>query len=130
MATQSSPVQVTAPARNKPWALTAGLWVLQLGAAVMFLMAGGAKLAGAPDMVGVFEAIGMGQWFRYLTGAIEVGAALMLLVPSLAFYGAALLVPTMLGAIMTHLFILGGSAMPALVLLLAVGTVAWARRPR
>jgi hypothetical protein len=72
----------------------------------------------------------MGQWFRYLTGAIEVGAALMLLVPSLAFYGAALLVPTMLGAIMTHLFILGGSAMPALVLLLAVGTVAWARRPR
>jgi uncharacterized membrane protein YphA (DoxX/SURF4 family) len=130
MATQTSSVQVTASSSNKPRVRTAGLWVLQLGAAGMFLMAGGSKLAGAPEMVGLFDVIGMGQWFRYLTGAIEVGAALMLLVPPLAFYGAALLVPTMIGAIIAHLFILGGSVMPALVLLLAVGTVAWVRRPR
>lgn len=130
MATQTSPVPVTAPSANKPWALTVGLWILQIGAAGMFLMAGGSKLAGAPEMVGVFDAIGIGQWFRYLTGGIEVAAAVMLLVPRLAFYGAALLVPTMIGAVMTHLFILGGSAMPALALLLVVGTVAWVRRPR
>lgn len=130
MATQTSPVQVTAPSSNKPWALTAGLWTLQIAAAGMFLMAGGSKLAGAPDMVGVFDLIGIGQWFRYLTGGIEVGAAVMLLIPQLAFYGAALLVPTMIGAVLTHLFILGGSATPAVVLLLAVATIAWVRRPR
>jgi hypothetical protein len=54
----------------------------------------------------------------------------MLLIPALAFYGAALLIPTMIGAILTHLFIVGGSPAIPLVLLLAVGTVAWARRPR
>lgn len=128
MATQTSPVQGNAASGERPWTLTAGLWVLQIAAAGMFLMAGSSKLAGAAEMIGVFDAIGIGQWFRYLTGAIEVGAAVMLLVPRLAFYGAALLVPTMVGAILTHLFILGGSATPAIVLLLAVGTIAWVRR--
>ena len=129
MSTHSSLAQVNVSS-NKPWALTAGLWVLQIGAAAMFLMAGGSKLAGAPEMVGLFDVIGVGQWFRYLTGVIEVGSAVMLLIPSLAFYGAALLVPTMIGAVLTHLFIVGGSPAMALVLLLAVGTIAWARRPR
>ena len=129
MSTHSSLAQVNVSS-NKPWALTAGLWVLQIGAAAMFLMAGGSKLAGAPEMVGLFDVIGVGQWFRYLTGVIEVGSAVMLLIPTLAFYGAALLVPTMIGAVLTHLFIVGGSPAMALVLLLAVGTIAWARRPR
>ena len=129
MSTHSSLAQVNVSS-NKPWALTAGLWVLQIGAAAMFLMAGGSKLAGAPEMVGLFDVIGVGQWFRYLTGVIEVGSAVMLLIPSLAFYGAALLVLTMIGAVLTHLFIVGGSPAMALVLLLAVGTIAWARRPR
>ena len=129
MSTHSSLAQVNVSS-NKPWALTAGLWVLQIGAAAMFLMAGGSKLAGAPEMVGLFDVIGVGQWFRYLTGVIEVGSAVMLLIPTLAFYGAALLVPTMIGAVLTHLFIVGGSPAIALVLLLAVATIAWARRPR
>jgi hypothetical protein len=36
----------------------------------------------------------------------------------------------MIGAILTHLFVVGGSPAVALVLLLAVATVAWVRRPR
>ena len=40
-----------------------------------FVAAGAAKLIGAPMMVETFDAIGMGQWFRYLTGVIEVGGA-------------------------------------------------------
>lgn len=130
MSTQTSPVQVPAAVNGKPWALTAGLWVLQLGAAAMFFMAGGSKLAGAPEMVGLFDVIGLGQWFRYLTGAIEVSSALMLLIPGLAFYGAALLVPTMIGAVLTHLLLLGGGGGTALLLLIVVATIAWVRRPR
>lgn len=130
MSTQTTPIQAAPSSSDKAWAVSAGLWALQIGAAGMFLMAGGSKLAGAPEMVGLFDVIGLGQWFRYLTGAIEVSSAVMLLVPSLAFYGAALLVPTMIGAVLTHLFIIGGSPAIPLVLLLAVGTVAWARRPR
>ena len=84
----------------------------------MFLLAGSSKLLSAPAMVGLFDAIGIGQWFRYLTGLIEVGSALALLVPSIAVFGALALVATMVGAIATHLFIVGGSpAVPAILLL-------------
>jgi putative oxidoreductase len=60
-------------------------WVLQILAAAMFLFAGGSKLAGQQAMVDTFGQIGLGQWFRYLTGIIEVGSAVLLLVPSLTF---------------------------------------------
>jgi hypothetical protein len=94
----------------------------------MFLFVGGLKLAGAPEMVALFDAIGIGQWFRYVTGSIEVVSAVALLMPSWAAFGALLLIPTMIGAVVTHLFIVGGSAVPATVLLTGSLTVAWARR--
>ena len=79
-------------------------------------------------MVQVFGVIGLGQWFRYLTGAIEVVSAVLLLIPSLAAYGAAALAVTMVGAIITHLFIVGGSPLIPILLLAATATIAWARR--
>jgi uncharacterized membrane protein YphA (DoxX/SURF4 family) len=109
-------------------ALTIGLWVVQLGLAAMFLMAGGSKLAGAPAMVGLFDAIGIGQWFRYLTGSLEVAGAVLLLVPAVCGLGAALLVPVMLGAITTHLVVLHNSPSMPLALLLGLVFVAWGRR--
>src|SRR2546427_7044633 len=54
------------------------LWVLQVAAAGMFLMVGFLKLSGDSQLVGLFEAIGLGQWFRYLTGALEVAGAILL----------------------------------------------------
>ena len=104
------------------------LWVVQIGLAGMFLLAGGSKLLGAPAMVALFNTIGMGQWFRYVTGLIEVGSAFALLVPSIAVFGALVLVPTMIGAVATELFIVGDSAVPPAVLLLGAVGVVWARR--
>jgi uncharacterized membrane protein YphA (DoxX/SURF4 family) len=109
-------------------AATIALWATQIVVAAMFLFSGGLKLAGAAAMVGMFEAIGIGQWFRYLTGSIEVIAALLLLTPRLALFGALLLVPTMIGAVGTHLFIVGGTPMPAIVLLAGSSAIAWGRR--
>jgi putative oxidoreductase len=103
------------------------LWVTQITLAAMFLLAGGSKLAGAPAMIALFNAIGFGQWFRYVTGAIEVGAAVALLIPSAAPFGALLLIPTMMGAAAANLSLSQSPAVP-LVLLLAAGAVAWARR--
>jgi len=93
-----------------------------------FLLAGGSKLAGAPALVALFDAIGIGQWFRYVTGAIEVVSAIALLVPALAPFGAVALASTMAGAVMTHLFIVGGSPAPAALLLVGAVVIAWARR--
>jgi putative oxidoreductase len=104
------------------------LWLTQIGLAAMFMFVGGLKLTGAPEMIGLFGAIGIGQWFRYVTGSIEVASALALLVPGWAAFGTLLLIPTMVGAVFTHLFIVGGSAVPATVLLIGSLVVAWARR--
>jgi hypothetical protein len=104
------------------------LWAFQIVVAALFLMAGGSKLSGSPDMVAMFDAIGIGQWFRYVTGSIEVGSALMLLIPSLSAYGSVLLVGTMIGAVATHLFVIGGSPVGALVFLTGAAVIAWARR--
>jgi putative oxidoreductase len=103
------------------------LWLTQVALAVMFLMAGGSKLAGVPAMVSLFGALGLGQWFRYVTGVIEITSGIALLIPSTALFGAMLLVPTMLGAAAANLF-LGQSPAVPLVLLLVAAAVAWTRR--
>ena|SRR2546422_4137424 len=105
------------------------LWFLQILAAATFLLAGGLKLAGIEPMVALFEQIGLGQWFRYFTGGLEVICAILLLIPTTVAIGGLLLAVTMVGAIATHLFIVGGSAVPSIVLLVMVATVAWYRWP-
>ena len=113
-----------------PKALNIALWIVQVGAAAMFLMAGGSKLSGAEQMVGMFQAIGLGQWFRILTGLMEVSGGLLLLIPALSGVGGLVLTAVMTGAVATHLFILGGSPAMAITLLAASIFVAWGRRAR
>jgi uncharacterized membrane protein YphA (DoxX/SURF4 family) len=104
------------------------LWALQIVTAAMFLAAGISKLTGVDAMVQAFASIGVGQWFRYVTGTIEVVSAALLLIPSVASYGAAALAATMIGAVITHLFVIGGSPAVPIVLLASTATIAWARR--
>src|SRR5438477_2490763 len=104
------------------------LWVLQIAAAGMFLMVGFLKLSGNAQLVGLFEAIGLGQWFRYLTGTLEVAGAILLLIPRTSGLGALILVGVMSGAVMTHLFIIGGNPLMAIILLAVTSLVAWGRR--
>ena len=101
--------------------LTVALWTVQVLLAGMFFMAGGHKVAGDPQMVGLFDAIGIGQWFRYVTGFLEIGGGILLLVPRVQAVGAALLSAVMLGAVTTHLFVLHNA--PSMPLVLLVGLV-------
>jgi|HubBroStandDraft_1064217.scaffolds.fasta_scaffold329418_2 putative oxidoreductase len=103
------------------------LWILQGLTAAAFLMAGFAKLSGQPVMVEMFDKIGLGQWFRYLTGSIEIASAILLLVPKLTPVGAGLLVCTMSGAVITHLVKIGGSPVPAIVLGCFAAITLWGR---
>lgn len=117
----------SAPSSTAPSGrLTRGLsWTLRILGAAAFLAAGGAKLAGVAMMVEVFNAIGIGQWLRVVTGLVEVIAAVALLVPATAAFGGVLLALMMLVATGVHLFVIGGSPVPALVLMLITGAVAW-----
>jgi len=96
----------------------------------MFLMVGYLKLSGNEQQVGLFQAIGIGQWFRYLTGSLEVAGAILLLIPRMSGLGALLLAGVMAGAVVTHLFIVGGSPLMAITLLFVTTIVAWRRRQR
>jgi putative oxidoreductase len=104
------------------------LWLLTIVSAAMFLLAGTLKLAGVQMEVDLFAAIGIGQWFRYFTGLLEIGGALGLFLPAVATYAAVLLAAVMVGAITTHLFIVGGSPLVPILLLGATLTIAWLRR--
>ena len=126
MTTQTIDNQVFVESKGK----NITLWVVQVLLAGMFIMAGVSKLAGAEQMVQLYNAIGIGQWFRYVTGLIEVGSALLLFAPRFAGIGAALLSCTMVGAIITHLFVIGGNPAMPLVLLVGAVVIAVGRKDR
>lgn len=105
------------------------VWGVRIVLALAFLAAGSAKLSGAAQMIDVFEAIGVGQWFRYVTGAVETVAAVLLLVPATGFLGGLITLVTMTAAIGTHAFVIGGSFLPALILALLSAFVVWQLRP-
>lgn len=93
-----------------------------------FTAAGLAKLAGAEMMVATFDAIGWGQWFRYVTGIIELSSSAMLWIPGFQMIGAGLLTITMICAAGFHLLLLGPSAVPALVLGALSAYLVWTHR--
>lgn len=109
-------------------ALPIVVWTVRILVAAAFVAAGAAKLAGAAAMVDVFEAIGIGQWFRSVTGIVEIAGAILLVVPATTWLGAALLACTMACATATHLLIIGGNPLPAIVLLILSAILAWTSR--
>jgi len=99
------------------------VWSLRVMLAVAFFYFGVAKFFGGSRRMWIhlFDTIGFGQWFRIFTGFVEAGGALLLLVPRGVLPGVAVLCAAMLGALLTHVFILGiGPATITVVILLAL----------
>ena len=109
-------------------ALNIALWTLQVLVALLLLAAGSGKLVGSAAMVALFDAIGIGQWFRYVTGSLEVLGALLLIVPGTTAFGAVLLACVMAGAVAAHLTVLHTAATVPLVLFALTALIAWGRR--
>lgn len=102
-----------------------GGWVLRGGVALFFVLMGAEKFSNAPHSpwIGIFAQIGLGQWFRYFTGVVEVAGALLYVAPRTLPIGALLLSCAMLGAMMVHIFVrhsVAASIYPAVVLLAVV----------
>ncbi|GAA3125005.1 hypothetical protein GCM10010530_53300 [Kribbella aluminosa] len=102
--------------------------MVQVVLAAMFVMAGLPKLSGDPVMVDIFDAVGAGQWLRYVVGVLELAGAIGLLVPRLCGPAALGLSFLLVGATLTNLVAIGASpAIPLGYLLMAAGIV-WFRR--
>lgn len=99
--------------------------------AVVFMAAGGAKLIGNSGMVQEFAQIGIGQWFRYFTGILEVSGAVGILIPQFRFRAALQIAAVMAGATVANLFILHIPVLAGLTaaLMALVLSLAWQWRP-
>jgi len=103
------------------------LEITEVTLAAIFFVVGGAKLIGQPDMIVLFREIGVGDWFRYLTGVVEVSGALLLVVPFLSGASAIALGAVMIVASLIELFVLHRPPVAALACLSAHTFVAWSR---
>jgi uncharacterized membrane protein YphA (DoxX/SURF4 family) len=108
--------------------LIIALWTLQVLVALAFVAAGSGKLLGSRDMIALFDALGVGQWFRYVTGSLEVLGAFLLILPGKTAFGAVLLACVMAGAVAAHLTVLHTAPNAALVLFALTALIAWGRR--
>jgi putative oxidoreductase len=73
-------------------------WILRLAVSVVFLSLGASKFDATGYWVKLFDQIGLGTWFRYLTGILQVAGALLVLLPRTFLIGIGLLACTMAGA--------------------------------
>ena len=107
-------------------------WILAIFLAVVFVLAGGVKLIGAPGMVTEFAQIGIGQWFRFVTGLVEVSGAIGLLIPKFRFWAALQIAAVMVGATGVNLWVLHVPALAGLtaVLMVLALVLAWLRWPK
>ncbi|HXT31075.1 MAG TPA: DoxX family protein [Vicinamibacterales bacterium] len=97
-------------------------WILRVAVAVVFFSVGSSKFDATSMWVKLFDQIGVGQWFRYLTGILQIAGAVLVLVPRTFLAGIGLLALTMAGAAAIWIARFGqvGNAVIPLVVLAAL----------
>jgi len=83
------------------------LWTCRIIAAVILLQTLYFKFSAAPESVYIFSEVGMEPYGRIATAIAELIASILILIPKTSLYGAIMALGIMIGAITTHLFILG-----------------------
>ena len=106
-------------------------WVVRAAVAFVFVSSGLEKFSIGPgaEWVKMFARIGWGDWFRYLTGVLEIAGGALLMVPVLSTLGAGILIACMAGAILAHIFKLGDPFSSIINILLIAAIVFAARKP-
>lgn len=81
--------------------------LLKVIVAVILLQTLYFKFSASPESVYIFKKLGMEPFGRIGSGIVELIASILLFVDTTKFYAALTIVGTMLGAIISHIFILG-----------------------
>ncbi len=83
------------------------IWIIKLVAVVILVQTLYFKFTGAEESVYIFTTLGIEPFGRIGSGIVELIASILILFPRTTLLGAFLGLGTMLGAIFSHLFILG-----------------------
>ena len=106
------------------------VWSLRIAVAAFFVWTGFEKFSDSAtsQWVGIFHRIGLGDWFRYFTGVVEVGGGALFLIPRTTWVAGAALGATMLGATIAHLTVLGDPGSSTITIMILLGVVGVAAR--
>ncbi len=83
------------------------VWLLRIVAAVILLQTLVFKFSGAEESIYIFSKLGMEPYGRIGSGIAELIAAILILMPKTTWMGAVLGSGIMIGAVFSHLFVLG-----------------------
>lgn len=129
-ATVSTPTAAPTPATGRSRHAGTSLMALQVVLALFYGVASAApKLLGISAAADSFDKIGFGDWFMYLTGALELAGAIALVIPVLYQVAAIAMIGLMICASVTQFTVFhGDNAATPLLLILPLALIAWARR--
>ena len=82
-------------------------WVVKIIAVVILVQTLFFKFTGASESVFIFTKLGVEPFGRIGSGVVELIASILILIPRTTLIGALLGFGTMLGAIVSHIFVLG-----------------------
>ncbi|MFV5685704.1 DoxX family protein [Flavobacterium sp. GB2R13] len=82
-------------------------WILRIAVAVILSQTLYFKFTGAEESIYIFTALGVEPYGRIGTGILELITVILILMPRTTIYGALLGSGIMVGAILSHLFVLG-----------------------
>ncbi len=117
--------------RRRPWFATVLLWIGTAVLFVLFLAGGIQKLTEETSALRDFARWQYPLWFMLVIGAVELGSAIIILVPRLAFAGAALIALDMVGGVITTLrFAQDDRAFLSLFLFIIAALISFARWPQ
>ena len=99
---------IETPTSERKFANSGRDWALRGVIFIVFLFFGAGKFksdANTPWVV-LYNQIGFGQWFRYVTAVFEIVGAFLVLIPQTVIAGLLLLACTMTGAMLVDLVVL------------------------
>ncbi|RXS94582.1 DoxX family membrane protein [Silvibacterium dinghuense] len=100
-------------------------WVLRCVIGLIFLLVGVEKLTGTMGTIPFFDAIGWGQWLRYVSGAVDTAGALLVFFPRFTSLGAFMITCSVgLGTYLCYAKAVFNPAFPLVMTLLAA-TLIW-----
>jgi DoxX-like family len=82
-------------------------WTLRLLATIILAQTLYFKFTGAPESIFIFSTLGIEPYGRIGSGIAELLAVILILIPKTKLIGAILAFGVMVGAIFSHIFVLG-----------------------